>query len=50
MEGLQTNIYQFIVLPEKDLILECVVRAHRVNSALKAHEIYKKAKGGEKET
>ena len=49
-DGTQTDIHQYILLPEKDLVIECVVRAHRVNSALRAYEAYEKAKGGEKET
>lgn len=47
-DGDQTQIYQFVELPDKDLMLECLTRTHRVNVALHAHKAYIKQKGGEK--
>ena len=44
-DGSQTQIYKFVRIPEKDLMLECLTRTHRVKIALMQH---KKYKGGEK--
>ena len=47
-DGAQRQIYQFVELPEKDLMLECVTRTHRVNVALAMHKAYQKEKGVKK--
>ena len=44
-DGSQTQIYKFVEIPEKDLMLECITRSHRVKIALMQHEKYQ---GGEK--
>ena len=44
-DGSQTQIYKFVEIPEKDLMLECITRTHRVKIALTQH---KKYLGGEK--
>lgn len=44
-DGSQTQIYKFVEIPEKDLMLECITRTHRVKVALMQH---KKYIGGEK--
>ena len=43
-DGMQTQIYRFVDIPEKDLMLECITRSHRVALALIAHKAYKKGK------
>jgi Tfp pilus assembly ATPase PilU len=47
-DGMQTQIYQFVELPEEDRILNEVTRSHRVSAALRVHKAYLEQKGGEK--
>jgi hypothetical protein len=43
-DGSQTQIYKFVEIPEKDLMLECITRTHRVNIALMEHKKYQEVK------
>ena len=43
-DGSQTQIYKFVEIPEKDLMLECITRTHRVNIALMQHKKYQEVK------
>ena len=47
-DGSQTQIYRFVDIPEKDLMIESITRSHRVNLALMTHKAYKKEQGGDK--
>ena len=43
-DGSQTQIHQFVEVPEKDLMLECITRTHRVKIALMQHKKYQEVK------
>ena len=43
-DGSQAQIYQFVEIPEKDLMLECITRTHRVKIALMQHKKYQEVK------
>ena len=43
-DGSQTQIYRFVDIPDKDLMLECLTRTHRVNIALLQHKKYREVK------
>ena len=43
-DGSQTQIYKFVEVPERDLMLECLTRTHRVRIALMNHEKYREVK------
>jgi len=46
-DGKQQQIYRYVDLPDRDLMMECITRIHRVKVALAAHKAYK-ILGGEK--
>ena len=43
-DGSQTQIYKFVEIPEKDLMIESLTRSHRVKVALIQHKKYQEVK------